>query len=222
MRTSKLHCLTPLRLAAVFLLALIGETAGADSFTVPGTVAAQAVFSCGDMSISGGGTIDSAGIAASGPANKGTVRSNGKITDSSSTISGGSTITLGGAVRILVTGNVSISGGSFVNSSAYSFRFWHSGTTFSLSSSTFTGIVYAPSASLTISSSRLIGTVFADAVSISGGTSHVTRSIDHVVPSVSITAPANGAGVSHASAVGIRGTVADRPTDVTVTGNRQP
>jgi len=302
---------------AVFLVALFatGATALADSFTIPGTVAAQGVFSCGDMTVSGGGTIDSSGIGTAGPTNHGTVRSNGKITVSSSTvngdaipgpgksvsisgsgsvsgsttpatssigctpitlstlatslaasndnatipltgqnksvlasashtefsmsggdtltlpagtyyftkftISGGSTITLGGPVRILVTGNVSISGGSFVNSSAYSFRFWHSGATFSLSSSTFTGIVYAPSASLTISSSRLTGSVFANSVGISGGTSHVTRSIDDLVPSVSITSPANGAGVSDASQVVVRGTVADGQTDVTVAVNGQ-
>ena len=292
-----------------------GALHAADSFTVPSALALQAVFSCGDMSITGGGTIDSTGIAASGPTNHGTVRSNGKITNSSSTISGdaipgpgkivsisgsgvvtgattaatssvpctpinlstlatslaasnndatipltgqgksvlagashtefnmsggdtltlpagtyyftkftisgGSTITLGGAVRILVTGNVNVSGGSFVNSNAYAFRFWHSGATFSLSSSTFTGIVYAPSASLTISSSRFIGSVFAEAVTVSGGTSHVTRSIDDVTPSVAITSPANGAGVSDASQVVVRGTVSDAQTDVTVAVNGQ-
>jgi RHS repeat-associated protein len=302
-------------LAAVAAFAPACLAAGSDPFTVPGSLASQAVFSCGDMTISGGGTIDSAGIAVSGPTNKGTVRSNGKITNSSSTIngdavpgpgkivsisgsgvvtgattaattsvpctpinlstlstslassnnnaaipatgqgksvlagasrtefsmsggdtltlpagtyyftkftiSGGSTITLGGAVRILVTGNVSISGGSFVNSNAYSFRFWHSGVTFSLSSSTFTGIVYAPAASLTISSSRLIGSVFADAVTVSGGTSHVTRSIDDVAPSVAITSPPNGGGVSDAAHVLVTGTVSDGQTDVTVMVNGQ-
>jgi len=300
-------------LLGVFLFAAV--PAAADSFTISSALASQGVFSCGDMSITGGGTIDSAGIAAVGPANKGTVRSNGKITVSSSTIngdafpgpgkivsisgsgsvsgsttpaaaavpctpinlstlatslaasnndasipltgqgksvlagashtefsmsggdtltlpagtyyftkftiSGGSTVTLGGAVRILVTGNVSISGGSFVNSNAYAFRFWHSGATFTLSSSTFTGIVYAPAASLTISSSRFIGSVFADDVTISGGTSHMTRSIDDVNPSVAITSPANGTAVSDATQVIVRGTVADAQTDVTVTVNSQ-
>ncbi len=289
--------------------------AGSDPFTVPSSVASQGVFSCGDMTVSGGGTIDSAGIGSSGPTNHGTIRSNGKITISSSTvngdaipgpgkivsvsgsgsvsgsttpatsafgctpitlstlatslassnddatipvtgqgksvlagsshtefsmsggdtltlpggtyyftkftISGGSTITLGGPVRILVTGNVNISGGSFVNSAAYSFRFWHSGTTFSLSSSTFTGIVYAPSASLTISSSRFIGTVFANAVTVSGGTSHVTRSIDDVVPSVAITSPANGSAVADPTHVLVQGTASDAQTEVTVTVNGQ-
>src|SRR4051812_9006729 len=75
-------------LAAVAMLSPACLAAGSDSFTVPASLASQAVFSCGDMTISGGGTIDSAGIAASGPTNKGTVRSNGKITDSSSTING--------------------------------------------------------------------------------------------------------------------------------------
>jgi RHS repeat-associated protein len=308
---------TRLRIAAAVIATLMWVAAAraADSFAIPSSLASQAVFSCGDMSITGGGTIDSAGIASSGPTNRGTVRSNGKITNSSSTIngdatpgpgktvtisgsgvvtgattpaassvpctpinlsalatslaasnndaaipltgqgksvlagashtefsmsggdtltlpagtyyftkftvSGGSTITLGGAVRILVTGNVSVSGGSFVNSNAYGFRFWHSGATFSLSSSTFTGIVYAPAASLTISSSRFIGSVFADAVTVSGGSSHVTRSIDDVAPSVSITSPANGAGVSDPSQVVVRGTVSDAQTDVTVAVNGQ-
>src|SRR5258707_962746 len=62
--------------------------AGTDSFTVPSSVASQGVFSCGDMTMSGGGTIDSAGIASSGPTNHGTVRSNGKISISSSTVNG--------------------------------------------------------------------------------------------------------------------------------------
>src|SRR4051794_34764438 len=302
-------------LAAVAAFSPACLAAGSDPFTVPSSLASQAVFSCGDMSITGGGTIDSAGLASSGPTNRGTVRSNGKITNSSSTIngdaipgpgkivsisgsgvvtgtttaatasvpcvpinlstlatslaasnndatipltgqgksvlagashtefsmsggdtltlpagtyyftkftiSGGSTITLGGAVRILVTGNVNISGGSFVNANAYGFRFWHSGATFSLSSSTFTGIVYAPAASATISSSRFIGSVFAEAVTVSGGTSHVTRSIDDVAPSVAITSPANGAAVSDAAHVLVRGTVADAQTDVSVSVNGQ-
>jgi len=300
-------------LLGVFLF--VALPAAADSFTIPSAIASQGVFSCGDMTMSGGGTIDSAGVASSGPTNKGTVRSNGKITISSSTVngdaipgpgktvsisgsgnvtgtttaattsapctpinlstlgtslsasnnnatipltgqgksvlaganhtefsmsggdtltlpagtyyftkftvSGGSTITLAGPARILVTGNVSISGGSFVNSNAYSFRLWHSGATFSLSSSTFTGIIYAPASSLTISSSRFIGSVFAGDVTISGGTSHVTRSIDDVAPSVAITSPATGAGVSDPANVVVRGTVADAQTDVTVSVNGQ-
>src|SRR5438067_3794774 len=77
-------------LASVLVAAFspVCVAAGSDGFTVPGSLASQAVFSCGDMSITGGGTIDSAGIASSGPTNRGTVRSNGKITNSSSTING--------------------------------------------------------------------------------------------------------------------------------------
>jgi RHS repeat-associated protein len=137
------------------------------------------------------------------------------------TVSGGSTITIGGPVRILCTGSVSISGGSFVNTNPYSLRFWSSGSPFSLSGgSTFVGYAYAPSASATISASRVIGGVFANAVTVSGS-AHVTRTIDDVAPQLTITSPASNAVISDLTHVVVKGTASD-DTEVAVQVNGQP
>jgi RHS repeat-associated protein len=139
------------------------------------------------------------------------------------TVSGGSTITLTGPTRILCSGKVDISGGSFVNPQPYNFRFWVSGAgPYTLSGgSTMAGFIYAPSAPSTISSSRLIGGIFASQVTVSGTTAHVSRAIDDVGPRVSITQPADGAVVSDPAHVLVKGTAGDDQSPVTVTVNGQ-
>jgi RHS repeat-associated protein len=138
------------------------------------------------------------------------------------TVSGGSTITLTGATKILCTGRVDISGGSFVNPQPYRFRFWVSGSgPLTLSGgSSLAGFIYAPNSPATISSSRLIGSIFANQVTISGGTSHVTRAIDDVKPAVAITEPLSGAIVDPAHVL-VKGTAADAEGPVTVAVNGQ-
>jgi RHS repeat-associated protein len=139
------------------------------------------------------------------------------------TISGGSTITLTGATKILCTGRVDISGGSFVNPQPYRFRFWVSGSgPLTLSGgSSLAGFIYAPNSPATISSSRLIGSIFANQVTISGGTSHVTRAIDDLQPSIAITQPAPGTIVPDPAHVLVKGTAADAEGPVTVVVNGQ-
>jgi len=135
------------------------------------------------------------------------------------TVSGGSVITLDGAVRILCTGSVSVSGGSFVNSNPYALRFWSSGTPFTISGGgTMNGFVYAPAASATISAAHLIGSLMAQTITVSGS-AHVTRIIDDVRPQVAITAPANNAIFTDGSSIVVRGTASDDQTPVTLKVN---
>src|ERR1051326_5626629 len=138
------------------------------------------------------------------------------------TVSGGSTITLTGPTRFLSTGRVDISGGSFVNPQPYRFRIWVSGSgPVTLSGgSNLAGFVYAPSAAATISSARLIGAVFANQVTVSGS-AHISRAMDDVKPSVSITQPASGTVVSDPAHVLVKGTASDGEGPVTVQVNGQ-
>ncbi|MGH9422532.1 MAG: Ig-like domain-containing protein, partial [Thermoanaerobaculia bacterium] len=135
-------------------------------------------------------------------------------------ISGSSVITLTGPVHILCSGNVSISGNSVVGSNGYGLRFWVSGSSFSLSSSTFKAFVYAPSASASLSNATLSGALFANTVSISGS-SHVTRAIDDLPPHVAIISPADNSVAADPAHVLVRGTVSDAETDVAVSVNGQ-
>ena len=135
------------------------------------------------------------------------------------TVSGGSVITLDGAVRILCTGSVTTSGGSFVNSNPYALRFWSSGTPFTISGGgTMNGFFYAPAASATISAAHLIGSLMAQTITVSGS-AHVTRIIDDVRPQVAITAPANNAIFADGSSIVVRGTASDDQTPVTLKVN---
>jgi len=135
------------------------------------------------------------------------------------TVSGGSVITLDGAVRILCTGSVSVSGGSFVNNNPYSLRFWSSGSPFTISGGgTLNGFVYAPSASATISAAHLIGSLMAQTITVSGS-AHVTRVIDDVRPQVAITSPANNAIFADGSSIVVKGTASDDQTPITLKVN---
>src|ERR1051326_8179388 len=137
------------------------------------------------------------------------------------TVSGGSVITLGGAVRILATNTVSVSGGSFVNSTPYNLRFWSSGTQFTISGGgTLNAFVYAPAAAATISAAHLVGSMMAQTITVSGS-AHVTRLIDDVLPQITISSPANNSVVSDPSHVVVTGSVSD-DTAVTVSVNGQP
>jgi hypothetical protein len=135
-------------------------------------------------------------------------------------ISGSSVITTSGPVRIFCSGSVSLSGGSVTGSNGYALRLWLSGASFALSSSTFKGFIYAPTASASLSSSTLVGSLFANSLSISGP-SHVTRAIDDVKPQVSITSPADNSLAADPAHVLVKGTVTDE-TDVSLKVNDQP
>ncbi|HEX7140648.1 MAG TPA: IPT/TIG domain-containing protein [Vicinamibacterales bacterium] len=137
-------------------------------------------------------------------------------------LSGGATLHIDGLVRILCTGRVDITGGSFFNSdvSPYDLRLWVSGTPFNLSSSTLGGIVYAPAAAATVSAGTLKGSLFANQVTLSGS-AHVTRVLDDIAPRVSILSPADGS-LATASTVTVTGIAADDQTAVSLTVNGQP
>src|SRR5947209_2564328 len=130
------------------------------------------------------------------------------------TMSGGSTLTLAGPVRILTTSDVSVSGGSVAGASAWQLHFWSSATKFDLGSSTFAGFIYAPSAPVAISGEIVSGSVYAGAVTITGN-SHITRLIDDTPPQITIDSPTDGQPLSDLSNVVVRGKVVDAETALT-------
>jgi RHS repeat-associated protein len=130
------------------------------------------------------------------------------------TMSGGSTLTLAGPVRILTTSDVSVSGGSVAGTSPWQLHFWSSATKFDLGSSTFAGFIYAPSAPVAISGEIVSGSVYGGTVTITGN-SHITRLIDATPPVVTIISPVDHETVIDLSHVAVRGTVTDPETAIT-------
>ena len=199
--TSTMGC-TPIDLAPV----KTALQASNDNAKIPKTGKGQTVLSGTNFTMSGNDTLTI-------PA--------GTYYFTNMAISGSSTITLGGPVRILCTGSLSISGGSFINPKPYEMRLWVSGASVAFSgNTTFQGFIYAPSASVSLAASQLIGGVFANSISLSG-TAHITRSIDDVAPRVTITSPADNSLASDPAHVLVKGTVADDQTDVGVKVNGQ-
>jgi hypothetical protein len=129
-------------------------------------------------------------------------------------MSGGSTITLAGPVRILATSDVNVSGGSIAGANQWQLHFWASSTKFVVSSSTFVGFIYAPSATLTVSAGTVFGGVYGGTVTVSGN-SHVTRTIDDTPPVVTIISPLDHQAVIDRSQVPVHGTVTDSETAIT-------
>jgi|GEM_PF-610888 len=130
------------------------------------------------------------------------------------TMSGGSTITLAGPVHILTTSDVNVNGGSISGANQWQLHFWSSATKFVVSSSTFKGFIYAPSAVLTVSSGTVVGSIYGGAVTVSGN-SHVTRTIDSTPPVVTIISPLDHETVADLSQVVVHGTVIDPETPIT-------
>src|SRR5438270_8621812 len=130
------------------------------------------------------------------------------------TMSGGSTLTLAGPVRILATSDVSVSGGSVAGSNPWHLHFWSSATKFDLGSSTFAGFIYAPSAPVAISSEIVSGSVYGGTVTVTGN-SHITRLIDDTPPVVTIISPLDHQSVVDLSQVTVHGTVTDIETAIT-------
>jgi hypothetical protein len=130
------------------------------------------------------------------------------------TLSGGSTVALAGPVRILTTADVNVSGGSIAGANQWLLHFWSSATKFVVSSSTFGGFVYAPSATLTVSAGTVAGGVYGGAVTVSGN-AHVTRTIDSTPPVITITSPLDNETVADLTQVTVHGTVIDPETPIT-------
>lgn len=133
-------------------------------------------------------------------------------------VSGSAVVTVTGPVHILVAGSVSMSGGSIGGGSSYALHLWVAGTGFALSGGSVKGFIYAPSAGMTLSGGTITGSLFANTVAISG-TAHVTRILDDGLPRVTITSPADGAGMSDPQHVLVKGTAADDETDVSLSVN---
>jgi hypothetical protein len=92
------------------LLTLLPRVASADAFSIPSPLAANAVTSCSDVTMSGGIVVDSQGAASPNPANKGNLASNGNLTLSgSATVNGdavigpGKKVTKSGAAKVTGT-----------------------------------------------------------------------------------------------------------------------
>ena len=141
---------------------------------------------------------------------------------SSLTINGNGIVTLGGPVRILSTGAVTLNGGGRFNHGGdpLDFRLWSAGTGVTLNgASVVAGFVYAPDASATINGgARLDGGVFAKTVTLNGN-SFLTRVIvDQPALAVTIASPAGGTLV-HGCAVPVSGAVTGGTGAVTVAVN---
>ena len=109
---------------SVLVLALAGaiftalpSVCEADGFTITAPLTGHAVTSCSDITMSGG-SIDSAGVNATPPTNKGEVLTNGNITLSgSSTINGDAVI--GPAKHVTTSGTAHITGTTTVATSTF-------------------------------------------------------------------------------------------------------
>ncbi|HEX7136617.1 MAG TPA: Ig-like domain-containing protein, partial [Vicinamibacterales bacterium] len=130
------------------------------------------------------------------------------------TMSGGSHLTVAGPVHILTTSDVNVTGGSVAGANQWQLRFWSSATKFVVSSSTFGGFIYAPSAVLTVSSGTVTGGIYGGTVTVSGS-SHVTRTIDNTPPVVTIISPVDHEAVIDLSQVPVRGIVTDPESAIT-------
>jgi RHS repeat-associated protein len=188
---------------AIIDLAALSATLAStnDNATIPLTSQHKnAVTSAGDFALSGGDSI--------------TLQS-GTYYFRKFSMSGGSTLSFAGPVRILTTSDVSLSGGSMAGANPWQLRFWSSGSKFTVSSATLVGFVYAPAAAVNISPAAVSGGVYGGTVTIGGGSSHVTRTIDATPPVVTILSPADHAVIVDPANVTVRGTVTDTETAIT-------
>lgn len=140
---------------------------------------------------------------------------------SSLEITGGATVETAGTVRILVTGDVKITGSSMVNAGAspYLLRLWSSGAKLRVESqSVVHGFIYAPSARTKITGgAEILGATWVSSLELGGG-ARLTRIIDDVPPTVEITSPADGATVTDCE-IEVTGAVTDDETGVILTLN---
>jgi len=137
------------------------------------------------------------------------------------TVSANAKITLGGAVRILCFGNVSISANSEVNAqiTPYRLRLWVSGNQVSIDSNAkMNGYIYAPEAPVALQANGdYYGAVFGKSVTLAGN-AKLRRPIDDMVPTVTISSPAEGQAVP-ACSVQVSGLISDAETAVTLAVN---
>ena len=129
---------------------------------------------------------------------------------SSITLTGNSQLRVSGQVRILVTGSISITGGSNVNldGNPFQMRLWSQGAIAISSQSNVHAYIYAPTAAVSLTGAiNIVGAIQTQSFSISGGV-HIRRTTDDAPPVVTLTAPVAGQSVT-----GCTVTVAGRATD---------
>lgn len=129
---------------------------------------------------------------------------------SSISLSGNSQLRVSGQVRILVTGSVSVTGGSHINlnGNPFQMRLWSQGSVAISSQSNVHAYIYAPAAAVSLTGQmNIVGALQTQSLSISGG-ARIRRTLDDALPVITLTAPVEGQSVN-----GCQVTVSGRATD---------
>ncbi len=136
-------------------------------------------------------------------------------------LTGNSSLDVEGPVRILVTGEIDVEGGSHINldGDPWQLRLWSSGASVSIASQAAVhAFLYAPAAAVGLAGhSRVAGAVQADRVSVDGG-SRVLRVVDDAPPDLEVTSPQPGDVVGSCE-IPVTGRAEDGEGAVTVTVN---
>jgi RHS repeat-associated protein len=139
-------------------------------------------------------------------------------------LTGNSKIVLDGDVRILVTGEIDLKGGSHVHldGDPYRLRLWSSGAEVSITSHAILhGHLYAPYAEVRLAGiGKVVGGVHGGEVTIVGG-SRVRRVVDDAAPSLVVDTPQPGQVVDSCEVV-VQGIAGDGEGGVTVTVDGVP
>src|SRR5262249_31065916 len=117
---------------------------------------------------------------------------------SSIALSGNSQLRVSGQVRILVTGSVSVTGGSHINLNGNPFqvRLWSQGSIAIASQSNVHAYIYAPTAAVSLTGQmNIVGALQTKSLQITGGV-RIRRTLDDAFPTITLTAPADGASVT--------------------------
>ncbi len=125
-------------------------------------------------------------------------------------LSGHSQLRVSGQVRILVTGSVSVTGGSHINlnGNPFQMRLWSQGSVAIASQSNVHAYIYAPTAAVALSGQMsVVGAIQTQSFSLSGG-ARIRRTLDDALPVVTLTAPVEGQSVN-----GCQVTVSGSATD---------
>ncbi|HSL82641.1 MAG TPA: hypothetical protein VLF66_07675, partial [Thermoanaerobaculia bacterium] len=139
-------------------------------------------------------------------------------------LTGNSSVSVAGPVRILVTGSIDVQGGSHLNldGNPYDLRLWSTGGTVSVASHAVVhGFLYAPAAEVSLTGrSRWAGGVQGDRVDVSGG-ARVRRVADDAPPALEVGSPRPGDLVESCE-IPVTGTASDGEGSVEVTVNGAP
>jgi RHS repeat-associated protein len=139
-------------------------------------------------------------------------------------LTGNSSLTVEGPVRLLVTGSIDVQGGSHLNldGNPYELLVFSAGDSVSMASyAALHGFLYAPAAEVDLTGrSRVVGGVQGDRVEVSGG-ARVRRTVDDAPPELEVTSPVDGQTVETCE-IPVAGRAADGEGEVWVTVNGAP